>query len=134
PREPSERRSSNMSPRRAHNSSSGTRLVAFEVGDVRYALAIDCVREIMRPLPALALPDAPAAVLGVIDHRGEVVPVLDLRKRFAATPSARARNARFVIVERGGRRLGLAVDGVNEVFAVEQADARIVPSEFGGQR
>ncbi|HJL32604.1 MAG TPA: chemotaxis protein CheW, partial [Polyangiaceae bacterium LLY-WYZ-15_(1-7)] len=63
-------------------------LVGFQVGDVRYAVDILRVREIINPLPLVELPHAPPSVLGVADHRGEVVPVLDLRRRFGLPATA----------------------------------------------
>ena len=57
-------------------------LVGFLVGDVMYAVRIVVVREILNPLPVVALPRAPGTVRGVADYRGDVVPVIDLRDRF----------------------------------------------------
>ena len=68
-------------------------LVGFLVGDVRYAVDILRVREIINPLGVVPLPHAPPVVVGVSDHRGQVVPVIDLRKRFGL-PSAEATRAR----------------------------------------
>ena len=68
-------------------------LVGFTIAEVHYALDIDRVREILRPLPLVPLPHAPPAVLGVADYRGEVVPVLDLRRRFGLPPSEATRRS-----------------------------------------
>src|SRR5260221_13051732 len=58
-------------------------LVAFVVGAVRYAIEIAQVREIVTPLPLTLLPHTPGGLAGVADHRSEVVPLIDLRARFA---------------------------------------------------
>ena len=61
------------------------------MGDVRYAVEIHRVREIVNPLPIVTLPHAPAEVVGVADHRGDVLPVVDLRVASACRPwSSRA--------------------------------------------
>ena len=62
------------------------------------------------PLPTLALPHVPSEIVGVVDHRGDVVPVIDLRKRFGVEPRGRERDMRWIIVSRGERLFGLAVD------------------------
>ena len=92
-----------------------------------YAIDIARVREIVRPLPTLALPDLPAAVIGVVDHRGDVVPVVDLRVRFGVAPKGRARDVRWVIVTRDARLIGLAVDRVSDVFGTVESESRELP-------
>lgn len=106
---------------------SGKNLVGFEVGGVMYAVDIERVREIVRPLPTLALPELPAAVIGVVDHRGDVVPVVDLRVRFGVPPKGRARDVRWVIVTRAARLIGLCVDRVTEVFGTLDSESRELP-------
>jgi purine-binding chemotaxis protein CheW len=61
-------------------------LVLFAVGAVVYGMPIDRVREVVNPQPTFELPHAPSSVVGVADHRGEVVPVIDLRTRFGLPP------------------------------------------------
>lgn len=102
-------------------------LLGFEVGDVVYGLDIQCVREIIRPLPMQTLPHAPKMVVGVIDHRGDVVPLIDLRIRFEAAPPSAAAQPRWIIVEQREHLVGLVVDRVTEVFAVADAEDRQVP-------
>ena len=107
--------------------------VGFEVGGVTYALPIQHIREIIRPLPMQVLPHASETVIGVIDHRGDVVPIVDLRLRFRAKGSAPASHTRWVIANWQGRLIGLAVDRVIEVFALNEAEARPVPDLGQGQ-
>ena len=76
-------------PRHRHDPSKN--LVGFLVGDVMYAVRIEAVREIVNPLEVVALPRAPEAVRGVADYRGVVVPVIDLRERFALPPARMSR-------------------------------------------
>ena len=109
-------------------------LVGFQVGDVCYAVDIFSVREIIHPLSLVDLPHAPEAVLGVADHRGEVVPVIDLRKRFGVesiAPLAFSR-PKWIIVDVRGRSVGLLVDLVTDVFGRAPADHREVPALGSG--
>jgi purine-binding chemotaxis protein CheW len=118
-----------MRARRARTTS-GKNLVAFEVGGICYALPLQRVREIVRPAPVLALPHVPGSVIGVVDHRGDVLPIIDLRKRFAVAQSGRDKDVRWIIVTRADRKLGLVVDRVTEVFGVSDAQRR-EPPEIG---
>jgi purine-binding chemotaxis protein CheW len=108
-------------------------LVAFEVGGVAYAIDIQRVREIVRPLPMVALPYLPPAVVGVVDHRGDVVPVVDLRIRFGAQATGRDKDVRWLIVTRGSRLLGIVVDRVLEVFGAAGSATRDAPDINSGQ-
>jgi purine-binding chemotaxis protein CheW len=109
--------------------------VGLQVGGVNYALNILSVREIIRPLPMQSLPHAAETVIGVVDHRGDVVPVVDLRVRFGTSARTDLPHTRWVIVNRGERLYGLVVDRVTEVFTLSEADARQVPDLGpGGER
>jgi purine-binding chemotaxis protein CheW len=108
----------------------GKNLVGFEVGGVVYAIDIHRVREIVRPLATLDLPYMPESVIGVVDHRGNVVPIIDLRKRFEVRQSGRERDVRWIIVARGERLLGLVVDRVIDVFGALESESRELPA-FG---
>lgn len=109
--------------------------VGLEVGGVAYAVHIQHVREIIRPLPMQVLPHSSQSVIGVIDHRGDVVPILDLRVRFGTPMLADLGHTRWIIAHRHGRLFGLVVDRVTEVFSLNEADARPVPDLGpGGER
>jgi purine-binding chemotaxis protein CheW len=101
--------------------------VGLEVGGVAYALNIQCVREIFRPLPMQSFPHAAKVVVGVVDHRGDVVPVIDLRVRFGTDQRIDLAHTRWVIATRGERLIGLVVDRVTEVFRLNESEAREVP-------
>ncbi len=103
-------------------------LVGFVVGGARYAVEIGCVREIVNPQPVIALPHAPPGVVGVADHRGEVVPVLDLRSRFGLPPLAATRRTKWLVLRVGTRSVGLVVDSVTDVFGLAPDARREVPS------
>ena len=109
------------------------KLVGFRVGDVAYAVRISAVREIVNPLPVWALPHSPPAVVGVADHRGEVVPIIDLRIRFGLTATADAGRAKWILVSVEGRTAGLVVEQVTEVFTADDSELRPAPDLGGGE-
>jgi purine-binding chemotaxis protein CheW len=117
-------------PRRPPAAVPERQLVLFSVGSVVYGLPIDRVREVVNPLPVVELPHAPRAVIGVTDHRGEVVPVLDLRTRFhlAAVDDAEGlRRIKWIILDvTEGRvaELQRAGGGVTPLSAAEGASGR----------
>jgi len=93
-------------------------LVSFEVGNEEFAIEILAVQEIIRMMPITAVPHSPAAVRGVVNLRGQVTPVVDLRTRFDLEPREHGQDSRIVVVEVGGHVLGFIVDRVNEVLRV----------------
>jgi purine-binding chemotaxis protein CheW len=103
-------------------------LVGFRVGDMHCAIDIRRVKEIIRPLPVVAIPYPPPAVVGVADHRGEVVLVLDVRRRFGLPEAPPSRRTKWIIVSMSDKSVGLIVDAVTEVFAASQETQRAVPS------
>ncbi len=116
---------------RARDRSTGDkRLVGFVVGDVHYALEIERVREIVNPTSTSALPQMPPSVVGVTDHRGEVVPIVDARRHFGLEPLAPSRATKWILLEAQGQLLGLIVDRVTEVFG-SSAPAREPPPAMG---
>ena len=106
----------------AFTSGSGTsgeiQIVVFELGDERYGLDIATVYEIIRHQPITAVPQAPAFVEGVINLRGRIIPVVDLRDRFGMGEGDLTKASRIVVADAGGTRVGLVVDGVSEVLMV----------------
>jgi purine-binding chemotaxis protein CheW len=93
-------------------------IVVFELADERYGLDIATVYEIIRHQPITAVPQAPSFVEGVINLRGRIIPVVDLRDRFGFPAGELTKATRIVVCEAGGTRVGLIVDGVSEVLLV----------------
>ncbi len=115
-----------MSTRRHRHDPSKT-LVGFTVGGVQYAVAIADVREICNPMEVVALPQSPPAVRGVTDYRGEVIPVVDLRKRFGLSELEPTRRQKWVVVDVGGTRVALVVDDTFGVFGTAGVGLRPAP-------
>jgi purine-binding chemotaxis protein CheW len=111
-------------------------LCTFRIGGEDYAIDIMRVREIIHTLPITPVPRAPAFVEGVIRLRGDVIPVLDVRKRLGLTASPPTRKSRFLVVNVAGRRIALVVDEVREVLRLPRSEIRPAPSlgAAGGPR
>lgn len=104
------------------------KVVCFRLGSDAYALDIMRVREILKPQRLSGLPGAPSFVEGVINLRGSVIPVVDLRKRFGiAEPEAAAVN-RLLITVIDRHPVGLLVDSVSEVISIPVRDLRPPPA------
>jgi len=108
-------------------------LVGFTVGGVRYAIDINKVREIVNPLALTPMPHTPPEIAGVTDHRGEVLPVVDLRVRFGLPQVEPTRSTKWVLVNAGPQCIGLIVDEVTEVFGTGGENLR-PPPNVGGKR
>ncbi len=103
----------------------------FDLADQEYGVEILRVQEIRSAERATRLPNAPEHVLGVINLRGHVVPVVDLRRRFGL-PAVNVQASRVIVVVRvplAGRDVtaGLLVDSVSEVCSLETATLRPAP-------
>ncbi len=97
---------------------SETQLVVFDLAAEFYGVDIGDVREIIRMQSITRVPGAPQFVEGVINLRGRVVPVVDLRKRLDLQVNEQTKESRIVVVDISGREVGVIVDGVNEVLRI----------------
>lgn len=91
-------------------------LVSFVVGDEEFAVPILSVQEINRMMQITRVPQSPPFVEGVINLRGKIIPVIDLRKRFGMGGLENTADARIIVVEVQNRVIGFTVDRVNEVL------------------
>ena len=92
-------------------------IVGFRIGKENFGVPIAIVREIVRMMEITVVPDAPSYIEGVINLRGKIIPVVDLRKRFAEEIEPNRRN-RILVAELDGHQVGLVVDAANEVMKV----------------
>jgi purine-binding chemotaxis protein CheW len=108
-------------------------VVFFELASEHYAIDSMGVREIIRMQAITKIPGAPGSVLGVINLRGKVTPVLDLRKRLGLLANGESQETRIMVVEVEGQYVGLVVDGVSEVSRIPssavEATSTIVAAE-----
>ncbi len=96
-------------------------LVSFTVGDELYAVNILSVQEINRMMPLTKVPQSIEGVEGVINLRGRIIPVLDLRVQFGLIPSELDDHSRIIVVEVHGNTIGFIVDSVQQVLLIEQS-------------
>lgn len=104
-------------------------LVVFNIGKELYGVGIESVHEIVKVPDITEVPDAPAFLQGVINLRGKIVPVVDLRKRLRLVGKEKTKSSRVLITENDGRLVGLLVDAVSEVLKI-QPDAVEAPPEM----
>jgi purine-binding chemotaxis protein CheW len=93
-------------------------LISFEIADQEFCIDIRAVREIRGWTPATPLPQTPDYVRGVINLRGAVIPVLDLRDRLSLGRTEPSSRHVIVVIQHGESIAGLLVDGVQETFQV----------------
>ena len=92
-----------------------TSVILLRLEGQTYALPLGCVVEVVRMAALAPVPDAPPHVLGLLDLRGRVVPVLDLRRRLGLAPAEPGLSTPICVVEAGGRCFGLVADAVTDV-------------------
>ena len=107
-------------------------LVTFRVGGEEFGLDVFQVHEILRYTEPTAMPKAPAFVEGVLDVRGTLVPVVDLRKRFELPEVTYGDDTRIILVDFQSERLGLIVDEVSEVLRVPETSVAPPPQFVRG--
>jgi purine-binding chemotaxis protein CheW len=105
-------------------------IVGFQVGRETYGVPITSLHEIVRVPEITAVPDAPEYMEGVINLRGKIVSVIDLRKRFGEKKIVSGRRNRILVVEHKGRLSGLIVDSATEVLKIPAADVDSSPTVF----
>jgi purine-binding chemotaxis protein CheW len=103
-------------------------LVTFEVASEEFAVDILSVHEINRMMELTRVPQSPPEVEGVINLRGRIIPVLDLRKRFGMPGGNRDEHNRIIVVEVLGRVLGFIVDRVHEVLRIDSSIVEPAPA------
>ena len=105
--------------------------VSFVIGEQHYCVDIMAVREIKAWTGTTALPNSPAHIRGVINLRGAIVPVIDLRKRFGQELTEPTPAHVVVIVAVGDVQNGLLVDGVSDIVTVNKKDIAPIPNMEG---
>lgn len=93
-------------------------LVVFELADESYGVEISRVQDINRMQEITEIPHAPESVVGVINLRGRVIPVVDLRTRFGMPSAEHTKSTRIVVVQMGEEPIGMIVDAVSQVLRI----------------
>jgi purine-binding chemotaxis protein CheW len=96
-------------------------LVSFTIGGEEYGIDILKVQEINRMLKVTQVPNSPSYVDGVINLRGKVIPVIDLRTRLGMQRKPHDKDTRIVVVDLIGKTVGFVVDAVSEVLRISRS-------------
>lgn len=105
-------------------------LLSFVLAGEEYALSIAHAREIVRVGALTRIPEAPEHVRGVMNLRGRILPIIELRGRLGLSPLELGKDSRVIVVDAYGRQLGLLVDQVNRIIKVPESSLRAPPDEI----
>jgi len=97
-------------------------VVGFRIGNETYGVRIASVREIVRVPEITVVPNAPDCIEGVINLRGKIIPVMDLRKRFGRSATDVDKRNRILVVELESKLLGLIVSSASEVLKIPPSE------------
>ena len=107
-------------------------LVTFSIGSEEFGVDILKVIEIIRTMEITKVPKAPAFVEGVINLRGLVIPIIDLRRRFGLAEKAGDSDTRIIVIEINGMSVGFVVDSVSEVLRIPANTVEPAPPVVAG--
>ena len=105
-------------------------IVGFRIGNETYGVRIGAVREIVRVPEITSVPSAPELIEGVINLRGKIIPVMDLRKRFGQTEIVSDKKNRILVVELENKLIGLIVNAASEVLKIPPSEVDSPGSVF----
>ena len=110
----------------------GGQYLTFRLGDEEYGVEILKVQEIKGYSTVTPIPNMPAYLKGVMNLRGTIVPVVDLRSKFAMAEASYNQFTVIIVVTVGTKVMGLIVDAVSDVLNIPKGDIQATP-DFGGQ-
>lgn len=108
-------------------------LVGFCLGEEEYGVEILKIQEINRMLAISKIPRAPEYVEGIINLRGKVIPIINLRKRFGLEKKENSKQTRIIVVEVNKKILGIVVDSVSEVIRLPSNTVEPTPPVISGK-
>ena len=111
--------------------STSLQIVCFKIGNEEYGVDILQVQEILKIPKITKLPKSRAHIIGVMDLRGKVIPIIDLGKRFGIIADL-ANSNRAIVVDIEGKQVGLAIDSVSHVIKVDSGDIEPPPPVVKG--
>jgi len=106
------------------------KFVVFVLNNEQYAVNILQVREIIRPLPVTRVPKAPDFIEGIINLRGTIIPIIDLKKCLGMEFQAPTKQNRILILEIEDNLLGFIIDKVNEVISISRENIHEPPDSM----
>lgn len=130
--EPKEKEHIPMADAAHQDSGAIIQLVSFHLVGEQFALPIHDTREITLMMDITPVPSAPDFVEGVINLRGQILPIIDLRKRFELEPKPYDADTRIIICQLSGNMVGLVVDAIHEVMRVPENSITPAPQIVAG--
>lgn len=109
-----------------------SQIVTFKLAAEEYGVDITKVQEIILLGDITRVPEVPEFIEGVINLRGNVIPIVDLRKRFRLKQVDRNEETRIIVVNVNSKVIGIVVDAVNEVLRIGQSEIEPPPSTISG--
>ncbi len=109
-----------------------SQLISFMVGEEEFGLDILRVREVIRVREITRLPGTPTFVEGIINLRGDVIPIIDLRDKFGLPAVERTAQTRVIVVDADGRLVGMIVDAASQVVRIPADQIDPPPPIVGG--
>jgi purine-binding chemotaxis protein CheW len=106
-------------------------VVSFQVDGRSYALPLEQVVEVLRMVAVTPVPDAPPWIAGVVNLRGKLLPMIDLRPRLGAAPTEIDPDHVFLVAQTAGKTVGVMADLVEDVVEVADSAINESPSEGG---
>jgi purine-binding chemotaxis protein CheW len=111
---------------------SSLQIVCFKIGNEEYGIDILQVQEILKLPKVTKLPKSKPYIMGVIDLRSKVLPIVDLSKRFGIESNKLTENSRAIVVNISGKKVGLGIDSVSHVIKVNASDIEPPPPVVRG--
>lgn len=106
--------------------------ISFSIGEEEYGLELLRVKEVIRIREITWLPKAPSFVKGIINLRGDVIPIIDLRDKFGLEAKEATAMTRVIVVEVEGRMIGMVVDSASQVVRIPADQIDPPPPMLGG--
>lgn len=125
-------RSADQAGEKTQLSGETVQVVSFHLGSEEYGVDIAQVQEIIRMVEITHVPRAPHFMEGVINLRGQLIPIIDLRTRFSMQRSEHTKSTRIVVTEIGSKRVGIVVDSVSEVINIPLEHVENAPDMIAG--
>ncbi len=111
-------------------------LVSFRLGNELYGINIMDVKEIVKTQEVRSIPNAPFYIEGIINLRGEIIPIINLHKRFqiqkVEASADEVDEGGFIIIQLAGKKVGIIIDHIVRVVTVEKADVKEPPQMLSG--
>ena len=104
-----------------------TQLVGFIIGDEEYAIPILNIQEIIKPIAYTRVPRTPNYVLGMFNLRGNVIPLIDLRRKFNITPKNEDERTRYIVMKDGDNIAGFVIDKLTEAIRLKSSQIDPAP-------